>query len=201
MAEPEPSMPSTSAGLDAVEAIGRSFVAHDEQTRDRWDRSLSFSDAVVDRWERARRLGFAQGSSIYGSALVYGQVDVGVETWVGPWVLLDGSGGELHIGAFCSISAGVHIYTHDTVEWAISGGLLPRRTATVRIGDRCHIGAQTVVTAGVTIGDGCVVGSNSLVNRDVAPASVVVGSPARVVGHVEGEGTSARLRFEPPPEP
>jgi acetyltransferase-like isoleucine patch superfamily enzyme len=191
--DPEPS-------ATHLDAVARSFVARDEDLRARWDRSLSFSDVVVDRWERAQRLGFAEGASIYGSALVYGTVEVGTQSWIGPWVLLDGSGGGLSIGEFCSISAGVHIYTHDTVEWAISGGVLPRRTGAVRIGDRCHIGAQSVVTAGVEIGDGCVVGANSLVNRDVAPASVVVGSPARVIGIVEGEGAGAHLRLDAAPE-
>ena len=53
-------------------------------------------------------------------------VTVGAGTWIGPNTLLDGTGG-LSIGASCSISAGVQIYTHDSVMWALSGG-----TASVR---------------------------------------------------------------------
>ena len=78
---------------------------------------------------------FGDGASIYDSALVYGEVQAGEQTSIGPYTLLDGSGGGIEIGSYCSISAGVHIYTHDTVMWALSGGRAERRTAATRIGD------------------------------------------------------------------
>ena len=169
----------------------------DEDLRARFDRSLSFADGLFDRWERARRLGFAEGASIYDSALVYGDVTVGERTWIGPSVLLDGSGGGLSIGAWCSISSGVHIYTHDTIRWSLSRGAVPRRTAPVRIGDACHLGAQSVVIAGVTVGSQCVVGANSFVNRDVPDRAVVGGSPARPLGMVKGDGEDVELWMGP----
>ena len=55
----------------------------DEELRARWDRSLPFQDGLVDRWERARRLGFGIDSSIYNSAVVLGSVAVGDSTWIG----------------------------------------------------------------------------------------------------------------------
>lgn len=70
--------------------------------RRKFDRSLPFADEIFDRWERARSLGFGDGASIYDSALVYGGVKVGEQSWVGPNVMLDGSGGPLRVGAFCS---------------------------------------------------------------------------------------------------
>ena len=92
--------------------------------RQRWQRSLPAGEYLVDRWERARELGFGEGASIYDSAIVIGSVSVGASTWIGPWVMLDGSGG-LSIGSNCSISAGTQIYTHDSVGWATSGGEKP----------------------------------------------------------------------------
>ena len=59
----------------------------------RFRRTLPFGDYVVDRWEKARALGFGEGASIYDSALVIGDVKVGEQTWIGPGVVLDGSGG------------------------------------------------------------------------------------------------------------
>jgi len=171
-------------------------VEADATLRTRFDRSLPFGDALFDRWERARALGFGEGASIYDSTLVFGEVRVGAGSWVGPFVLLDGSGGGISIGATCSISAGVHVYTHDTVRWALSGGRAARRTGAVSIGDCCHIGAQSVVVAGITIGSRCVVAANSLVNRDVPARSIVGGTPARRLGRVEGEGEAVRLVFE-----
>ncbi|MBE7187857.1 DapH/DapD/GlmU-related protein, partial [Jatrophihabitans endophyticus] len=51
----------------------------------------------------------------------------------------------------------------------------------VVIGDNVWLGAHVVVTSGVTIGERCVVGANSVVTRDLPPFSVAVGAPARVV--------------------
>lgn len=153
------------------------------ETRERWDRDLPLEELLSDRWERARELGFGAGTSIYASAVVMFDVRVGSGTWIGPWVLLDGRGG-LDIGDHCSISAGVQVYTHDTVKWALSGGRAEYDAAPVRIGSCTHVGARATVLAGVTIGDHCVVGAHSLVNRDLGPYTVAFGSPARRRGRV-----------------
>src|SRR5437667_11348420 len=76
--------------------------------REHWQRDLPFEELLFDRWERAKSLGFGEGTSIYHNSYVYGNVKVGTHTWIGPYTLLEGSGG-LQIGDYCSISAGVHI--------------------------------------------------------------------------------------------
>lgn len=168
-----------------VSMLTEAHARRDQQLQTSFQRSLPFADGMFDRWERAQRLGFGPESSIYDSALVYGKVVIGENTWIGPNVLLDGSGGPLEIGSFCAISAGSHIYTHDTVLWAVSGGRHDYRTGPVRIGSRSYLGAQSIVVAGTVIGDQCVVGANSFVNRDVPDRTVVAGSPARPIGRVE----------------
>jgi acetyltransferase-like isoleucine patch superfamily enzyme len=152
-----------------------------ENAKRHWNRSLPFGDYIVDRWKKARELGFGDGSSIYDSALVLGNVTVGRSTWIGPFTILDGSGG-LDIGDYCSISAGVQIYTHDTVKWAISGGGCAPERARVRIGNRCYVGPNTVISKGVCIGDGCVIGANSFVNKDIPCGMRAWGTPARIRG-------------------
>ena len=168
----------------------------DQELRAAFDRSLPFADAQFDRWERAKLLGFGDKTSIYDSSFIFGDVKVGFETWIGPFTLLDVSGGGLTIGDHCSISAGVHIYTHDTVLWAVSGGVQQARKNAVKIGSNTYIGAQSVIVAGVTIGERCVIAANSLVNRDVPDGTIVGGTPARTLGHVEGEGAHAKLVFD-----
>ena len=149
--------------------------------RDQWKRDLPLEELLFDRWERARSLGFGEGSSIYHNSYVYGDVRVGKHTWVGPFTLLDGTG-ILEIGDYCSISAGVQIYTHDSVQWALSGGQAKSVQQPTRIGSRCYIGPNTVIAKGVVIGDGCVIGANSLVNRDIPAGMKAWGTPARVQG-------------------
>ncbi|MBK8954000.1 MAG: acyltransferase [Saprospiraceae bacterium] len=148
--------------------------------RAKFHRTLPANELMVDRWEKARQLGFGEGTSIYDSALVFGDVQIGSQTWVGPFVILEGTGG-LKIGNNCSISASVHIYTHDTVQWAISGGRSSYEYAPVEIGNNCYIGPHCVIAKGVTLGDGCVVGANSFVNSSFGPGIKLAGNPAKEI--------------------
>lgn len=186
----------TSQEVDRWKALFReAYESREKELMQVYHRSLPFQDAMFDREERARKLGFGKGATIYNSALVYGDVTVGEGTWIGPYVLLDGSGGGIRIGSTCSISAGVHIYTHDTVAWALSGGRQAYRRKPVKIGNCCYIGPHSTVTAGVVIGDRCLVATNSLVKEDVPQGTIVGGTPARRIGHVELKGDEPILVY------
>ena len=144
------------------------------------NRSLPFADILFDRWEKARELGFGEGSSVYDSSLILGDVQVGKNTWIGPFTVLDGSGG-LVIGDYCSISAGVQLYSHDSIQWATSGGEKKYEHSATRIGNNCYIGPNAIITKGITLGDGSVVGANSFVNRSFPAGSRIAGSPAKAL--------------------
>lgn len=179
-----------------ADALRAAYAERDAELRSRFDRSLPLQDAMFDRWERARALGFGDGASIYNSAIIFGDVRVGVSTWIGPYVMLDGSGGGIDIGSTCSISTGVHIYTHDTIGWSLSGGKLGPRRSPVIIGDCTYIGSQSVIAAGVKIGAQCVVSANSFVNADVPDNTIVGGTPARRLGQVVLEDDEPVLKFD-----
>lgn len=178
-------IPPTSIMLpEWLEALNASYQQRDAELQAQFNRSLPFQDALFDRWERARTLGFGKGTSIYNSAVVMGKVTVGQQTWIGPNTLLDGTGGGLSVGSHCSISAGVHIYTHNTVQRCLTLGHAAIHQAPVSIGDGVYIGAQSIVREGVTIGNRVVIGANSFVNQDIPDNTIVAGSPAKVIGHV-----------------
>jgi acetyltransferase-like isoleucine patch superfamily enzyme len=168
---------------DVSQDLEQLYLSLRGNMRTRWDRDLPFEELLFDRWERAISLGFGDETSVYHNSYVYGNVKVGEHTWIGPYTILDGSG-NLTIGSYSSISAGVHIYTHDTVEWAVSGGKSNYKHAPVEIGDCCYIGSQTVITKGVNVGRQSVIGACSFLNRDIPPNSIAVGAPCRVIGKV-----------------
>ncbi len=169
-----------SGRLDELLTELRALLVQEMNTvQQRWERTLPFADYVVDRWQKAKALGFGEGTSIYDSSVVLGSVKVGNNVWIGPFTVLDGSGG-LVIGDNCSISAGVQIYTHDTVKWATSGGSAPVDRARVTIGNHCYLGPNAIISKGVTIGDGCVIGANSLVIEDIPAGMKAWGTPARI---------------------
>jgi len=161
------------------ELLQKIWLTQQQTVSAQWNRTLPFGDYIVDRWEKAKVLNFGEGTSIYDSVLVLGKVQVGRSTWIGPQVILDGSGG-LTIGDYCSISAGVQIYTHDSVHWALSGGTAPHDRAPTNIGNNCYLGPNAIIAKGVSIGDCCVIGANSLVLNDIPPRSKAFGTPCRV---------------------
>lgn len=105
---------------------------------------------------------------------------------------------KLIIGKFCQIAAGVEFVMNGanhqmnavstfpfyTLEgWHMNPPApadLPFKGDTV-VGNDVWIGQNAVILPGVHIGDGSIVGANSVVGSDVAPYSIVVGNPARVL--------------------
>jgi len=110
-----------------------------------------------------------------------------------PW-----SRDKLMIGKFCQIAAGVEFVMNDanhqinavttfpfyTLEgWDMEPPApsdMPFKGDTV-IGNDVWIGQNAVILPGVHIGDGAIIGANSVVGSDVAPYTIVIGNPAKVL--------------------
>lgn len=152
-------------------------------THQRFNRINPFIENIMDWKSKSIRYFNDETITIYDSATIIGNVSIGSHSWIGPFTMLDGSGG-LSIGKYCSISSGVMIFSHDTVKWSLSGGAAPYEYTDSVIGDNCFIGTQTVILRGVKIGNTCLVGANSLVNKDLPDYSIAVGIPAKIIGKV-----------------
>jgi acetyltransferase-like isoleucine patch superfamily enzyme len=53
------------------------------------------------------------------------------------------------------------------------------------VGDNVWCGANVVITGGVSIGERCVVGANSVVTTDLPPFTIAAGAPARVLKQIQ----------------
>jgi virginiamycin A acetyltransferase len=125
----------------------------------------------------------------------------------------DWNGDRLIIGKFCQIAAGVEFVMNGanhqmnavttfpfyTLEgWQMDPPAqsdLPLKGDTV-IGNDVWIGQNAVILPGVHIGDGAIIGANAVVGSDVAPYTVVIGNPARVLRRrFDNELTELLLRF------
>jgi acetyltransferase-like isoleucine patch superfamily enzyme len=136
----------------------------------KYNRHISIQDIMSDRWETAKFYGFGEGTSCYNNVLILGDVDIGKNCWIGPNVVLDGTGG-LVIGDNVDISAGVQIYTHHTVSRAISHGADKVESKPTTIGSGVYIGPNSILQMGIEIGNESVIGALSFVNKDVPSKS------------------------------
>ncbi len=89
---------------------------------------------------------------------------------------------DVIIGSFSSIVDSDH--TFDAGNPHVMHN--PVRAAPIRIGKGTWLAERVAVLAGTDIGRCCMIGANSVVKGTIPDFSIAVGSPARVVGTVEG---------------
>jgi len=138
---------------------------------------------ITDWKEKGNFLYGDKNITIYDSSTITGDVEIGENTWIGPFTALDGTGG-LKIGKNCSISSKVNIVSHDSIKWALSGGKESYEYAPINIGNNCFLGTGAFVGKGVNIGNNCLIAANSVVTTDFKDYSIIGGIPARKIGHV-----------------
>ena len=88
-----------------------------------------------------------------------GYVEIGDENMFGPDIYITDSNHTFGIG--------------------VSPKAAPMHRGRVKIGNRCWIGAKSIILRNAELGDGCVIGAGSVVTRNVAAGAVVAGVPAR----------------------
>ena len=137
--------------------------------------STSFNNVKIDDNVR-----IAKHCSIYGGP--NNILDIGENSYVGMYTVLNGYAAKLTIGKNVSISQFVNIMV-DSGPNASPGmlRLYPIIKGPVTIENDCWIGANSIIMPNVSIGEFSIVASNSFVNKSFPPFSVIGGTPARLI--------------------
>jgi acetyltransferase-like isoleucine patch superfamily enzyme len=111
-------------------------------------------------------------------------VKIGHNTMISLGAQIDVHRGKVTIGDNCLITSGVKILSHDGASRMIN--IDDWGNGEVVIGNNVFIGVNAVILRNVTIGDNSVVGAGAVVSKDVPPATVVAGNPAKVIKELKG---------------
>ena len=118
-----------------------------------------------------------------------GGVQIGCYSYIEPYSFVH----SCKIGKFCSIGRNVQIggFQHDYTKLTTNPYLYrdilkveydDNNTAEIIIGNDVWVGSNAIILKG-KIGDGAVIGAGSVITHDIAPYSIVVGNPSRIIGY------------------
>lgn len=166
-----------------------------KKLRNSFNRHIPAGSILNDRWKLAQSFDWGIDSSAYDETLIFGDVMLGKNCWVGPFTILDGNAHPILIGDWTSIGSGTHIYTHHTIDEALSGGNVDKAVAPVTIGRCCFISPQVIIAPGSKIGNHCFITAQSYVEGSFEDFSIISGTPAKVVGKIEVNGDKVQKIF------
>lgn len=137
-----------------------------------WHRFVLEADAQIEDFavvnNGAGDVRIGEGSRVGVGSVVVGPVDIGRYVFLGQHVSIQGL---------------IHGYEDVTQD----PNLQPLMLRPVKVGDYTHLGTNSTIMAGVTIGERCQIGAGSVVTKDIPPYTVAVGNPARIVKRYDFE--------------
>lgn len=134
---------------------------------------------------KATGIDIGNGCTVNASCFFGGtDISIGENTFVNYQCFFDNAA-PITIGASVAFGPRVMIIT-GTHEIGTADRRAGAPTSSpVIIGDGAWVGADTVILPGVRIGAGAIVGAGSVVTKDVAPHTVVGGTPAKPLRSLE----------------
>ncbi|WP_075617384.1 2,3,4,5-tetrahydropyridine-2,6-dicarboxylate N-acetyltransferase [Paenisporosarcina indica] len=157
------------------------------------------SDVVIenDRRNSAIPLVDLKGinSRIEPGAFIRDQVEIGNNVIIMMGAVINigaaiGDGTMIDMGAILGGRATVGTNCHIGAGAVLAGVIEPPSATPVIVEDDVLIGANAVVLEGVRIGKGSVVAAGAVVTKDVAPYTVVAGTPAKFIKEIDDKTKS-----------
>lgn len=119
------------------------------------------------------------GVELLDASLTSKQVNIGNNSIINSYCMLDGRGAKIRIGNCVDVARETNILT---LEHDPNSDTHDAYGAEVVIEDHAWIASRATILPGVTIGRGAVVASGAIVTKDVPPMTIVAGVPAKKIG-------------------
>ncbi|MGD6817604.1 2,3,4,5-tetrahydropyridine-2,6-dicarboxylate N-acetyltransferase [Metabacillus sp. 84] len=122
------------------------------------------------------------------NAVIMMGASINIGSVIGEGTMIDMNvvmGGRATVGKNCHIGAGS----------VLAGVIEPPSAKPVVIEDDVLVGANAVILEGVTVGKGAVVAAGAIVVEDVAPYTVVAGTPAKKIKDID-EKTKSKIEIK-----
>lgn len=145
-----------------------------------------------------------EGTTIWQFVLVLDNAVIGKNCNINCHVFIEN---EVVIGNNVTVKSGVQLWDGITIEDNVFIG--PNATFTndktprskqyqkefqqIIIKKNASIGAAATILGGIEIGEYAMVGAGALVTKNVAPHSLVIGSPAKAVAWLNNNGTKMKM--------
>lgn len=146
------------------------------------------------------KLALGDGSYIAAHAYLTGDVSIGSDCTLNPYVVVRGPvtmGNGVRIGTHSSLIGFNHHFQDTSIPMHIQG----ITSLGITIGSDVWIGSNVTILDGVTVGDHSVLAAGAVVVRDVPPFTIVGGVPAKVIRYRRAEdrpdSTSHASREDP----
>ena len=129
---------------------------------------------------------------IHPQAAVTGSVIIGKDVYIGPGAALRGDWGKIIIEGGCNVQENCTVHMFPGVTVLLKEGAHIGHGAIIHgatIGRNCLVGMNAVIMDDVELGDECIVGALAFIKagQKVAPRSLIVGNPAKVIKAVSDE--------------
>jgi len=149
---------------------------------------------------------FANGSLVHETAVIIGDVFIGENSSIWPNAVLRGDMDSITIGKLSNVQDNVTIHTDRGIQASVGDCVVIGHNAIVHgatISDNVLIGMGAIIMNGSKIGVNSIIGAGTVIpeNKVIPEASLVVGSPGRIMRKVSKEeveniATDAMAYFE-----
>ncbi|GLB46531.1 2,3,4,5-tetrahydropyridine-2,6-dicarboxylate N-acetyltransferase [Philodulcilactobacillus myokoensis] len=140
--------------------------------------NLKNQDARIEPGAIIReKVAIGHNAVVMMGAIINIGAEIGDDTMIDMGVVM---GGRAIVGKHSHIGAGA----------VLAGVVEPASAKPVQIDDNVLVGANAVVIEGVHVGEGAVVAAGAIVTHDVAPHTLVAGTPARKIKDIDAKTKS-----------